>query len=44
MALLRFGLLKWMKMEVGEVHVFNVRGNNLSSSAQFEVWCMPTHV
>lgn len=42
MALLRFGLLIWMKMEVGEV--FNVRGNNLSSSAQFEVWCMPTHV
>lgn len=42
MALLRFRLLKWMKMEVGEV--FNVRGNNLSSSAQFEVWCMPTHV
>lgn len=29
-------------MEVGEV--FNVSGNNLSSSAQFEVWCMPTHV
>lgn len=42
MALLRFGLLKWMKMEVGEV--CNVRGNNLSSTAQFEVWCMPTHV
>lgn len=29
MVLLRFGLLKWMKMEVGEV--FNIRGNNFFS-------------